>query len=301
MRRRTYVLDSNVEPFNHYLTFSSVNYVQYKYIIGEEGPFNSLEYSINGGKTWTALPPNTYTPEIEGEVLWRGQQSTFGENKYRTFSGTQQYNASGDPLSLIYGSNIMNEDYYNSIQLENYCNQRLFEGDINLVSAAISLFHNNLSSYCYYQMFKGCTSLQYIPQSLYEVSFNNISRGCFQSMFEDCSSIDINPYNVNNFRLYPQTLKTECYSAMFKNCTSLTRAPYLPALTLVDRCYNEMFYGCSSLNYIKAMFLTTPSNSYTHDWVVGVASEGVFVKNKDATWTLVGDKAIPSGWAVTRE
>ena len=59
-----------------------------------------------------------------------------------------------------------------------------------------------------------------------------------------------------------------------------------------------MFYGCSKLNYIKALFTTTPSNSYTGSWVSGVASSGTFVKNKNATWNVTGSNGIPSGWTV---
>ena len=85
---------------------------------------------------------------------------------------------------------------------------------------------------------------------------------------------------------------------MFYNCTSLSTAPTLPAKTLVSDCYYYMFYGCRKLNYIKALFTTTPSSSYTSNWVSGVASSGTFVKNIDATWDVTGTYGIPSGWTV---
>ena len=44
-----------------------------------------------------------------------------------------------------------------------------------------------------------------------------------------------------------------------------------------------MFYGCTSLNYIKAMFTTTPSTTYTQNWVQNVAT---------------GVHGVPSGWTV---
>ena len=46
------------------------------------------------------------------------------------------------------------------------------------------------------------------------------------------------------------------------------------------------------------MFKTTPSSTYTGYWVDGVASNGTFVKNVDATWTTTGVNGIPSGWTV---
>ena len=85
---------------------------------------------------------------------------------------------------------------------------------------------------------------------------------------------------------------------MFSDCTSLTTAPVLPATTLVNNCYYQMFQGCTNLNYIKAMFTTTPSTTYTQNWVNGVASTGTFVKNSAATWNVTGIHGIPTGWTV---
>ena len=49
------------------------------------------------------------------------------------------------------------------------------------------------------------------------------------------------------------------------------------------------------------MFLTTPGTSYTGSWLSGVAANGTFVKNKDATWNVTGIHGIPSGWTVLTE
>jgi hypothetical protein len=59
-----------------------------------------------------------------------------------------------------------------------------------------------------------------------------------------------------------------------------------------------MFQGCSRLNYIKAMFTTTPSTSYTYNWVNGVASTGIFVKNSAATWVRTGLDGVPTAWTI---
>lgn len=59
-----------------------------------------------------------------------------------------------------------------------------------------------------------------------------------------------------------------------------------------------MFINCSNLNYIKAMFTTTPTTSYTAQWVSGVAATGTFVKNSAATWNVTGVNGIPDGWTV---
>ena len=111
-------------------------------------------------------------------------------------------------------------------------------------------------------------------------------------MFNGCTSLTTAP------ELPATTLAESCYSSMFIDCTSLTTVPELPATTLANDCYHSMFYGCSNLNYIKAMFTTTPSTTYTTNWVSGVSSTGTFVKNSAASWNVSGIHGIPSGWTV---
>lgn len=85
---------------------------------------------------------------------------------------------------------------------------------------------------------------------------------------------------------------------MFQQNNSVTTAPDLPATTLVNNCYYGMFYQCSNLNYVKAMFTTTPSDSYTLGWLKQVSATGTFVKNSAAQWDVTGINGIPSGWTI---
>ena len=59
-----------------------------------------------------------------------------------------------------------------------------------------------------------------------------------------------------------------------------------------------MFNNCTKLNYIKAMFLTTPSNTYTENWTYNISSSGTFVKNASASWDVTGVNGIPENWTV---
>lgn len=113
-------------------------------------------------------------------------------------------------------------------------------------------------------------------------------------MFRECTTI----VSVDENFLPATTLSENCYYALFYNCISLVNAPVLPATTLCLDCYNYMFYGCNRLNYIKALFTTTPRDYYTNNWVLGVASTGTFIKNPEATWDVVGDSGVPEGWRV---
>ena len=88
---------------------------------------------------------------------------------------------------------------------------------------------------------------------------------------------------------------------MFYWCASLTKAPELPAATLVENCYEYMFGMCINLNYVKALFITQPSSTYTNFWLTGVCTEGTFVKSKKASWRnsdVRGVSGIPLLWTV---
>ena len=141
--------------------------------------------------------------------------------------------------------------------------------------------YGNIMSLLYGDEFIGVTSLSNKNYIFNQLFYNNTKLN-----------------NAKNLILPATTLAYACYSDMFYGCTNLTTAPELPATTLVNSCYFQMFYNCRSLNYIKAMFTTTPSATYTGDWVSGVSSTGTFVKNSAATWNVTGVNGIPSGWTV---
>lgn len=143
----------------------------------------------------------------------------------------------------------------------------------------------------------------------------NVLGNCNSMLFGDDaeSNLDLTGYNYAFYKLFSYcpniidasqlilpatTLAEGCYNEMFVGCASLVTAPELPATTLANKCYNNMFEDCTKLNYIKALFTTTPSSSYTSDWVSGVSRTGTFIKNKNATWNVTGENGIPSGWTV---
>ena len=171
--------------------------------------------------------------------------------------------------------------------LASSCYSYMFKGCTSLTTAP-ELPATTLANHCYNCMFKGCTSLTSAP----ELSATTLTQSCYINMFEGCTSLTSAP------ELPATTLTRGCYQSMFKGCTGLTSAPQLPATTLAQDCYYNMFYGCRRLNYIKAMFTTTPSSTYTENWVAGVATNGTFVKNSAAQWNVSGFNGIPNGWTV---
>ena len=275
---------------------------------------NDVEYSIDGNDNWTTLTAGTASPSINtGQTLsFRGNLTPASSTGVGTFTISKSCDLTGNCNSLLFGddtkSNLslngksyafyklfyncstiksVSSNFLPATTLANYCYSNMFYGCYYLTSAP-DLPATELASYCYQSMFQNCTiSLTKSP----ELPATELASYCYQSMFQNC------PLKTAP-KLPATVLKLGCYYCMFQDCIQLTKAPELPAKTLASSCYVYMFNRCQKLNYIKAMFTTTPSSSYTAQWVSGVASSGTFVKNKNATWNVTGIDGIPSGWTV---
>ena len=227
---------------------------------------NTLSYSKDNGQTWaTADSATTISVNVGDKVLWKGAPTpqtsypTYGIGK---FSGDTdvRYSVEGNAMSLLFGDNFNGQT---SLSGKDYALGYLFSDNTNVTSAEnLSLPATTLAISCYDSMFQGCTNLTTAPE------------------------------------LPATTLIDRCYRSMFFGCSSLTTAPELPATTLAGECYGYMFQGCTNLKLIKAMFLTTPSVSFTRSWVEGLGTGGTFIKNSEATWTTTGPNGIPYGWTV---
>ena len=196
------------------------------------------------------------------------------------------------------------------------CYYSMFYGCENLTIAP-ELPATSLASGCYANMFQRCTSLTSAP----ELPATSLASGCYANMFQECTSLTIAPalpattlasdcyarmfVNCTSLTTAPDlpaaSLADGCYYTMFAQCTSLTTAPELPATDLVSHCYSYMFAKCSNLDYVKALFISSPSSNYTASWLEGVSTSGTFVKSKDATWNVTGSNGIPSGWTILTE
>ena len=107
--------------------------------------------------------------------------------------------------------------------------------------------HPTMASYCYANMFRGCTSLIQAPA----LPATTLAGSCYANIFQGCTSLTQAP------ALPATTLADSCYSHMFSGCTSLTQAPALPATTLPMRCYTSIFQGCTSLTQAPELPATT--------------------------------------------
>lgn len=267
----------------------------------EDGTFkftrNPINYSLDGGQTWTELAANTTTPTVTAgnKIMFKGNASITNAG-IGTFSSSGNYEAMGNPYSLIYGDAFYGDitstarELYGLFRDSGKREDKVMEkeGAPGLVSAEhLGLPNIPLTMYCYSNMLMGCELLTTAP-ALPAVT---LAGSCYHSMFYGCSSLTTAP------ALPSTTLADNCYNSMFASCTSLTTAPELPAATLAERCYYGMFFGCPSLNYIKMLATDVTATDCLVNWLDGVSATGTFIKHPDANLES-GVNGIPAGWTV---
>ena len=301
----------------------------------------AISASTDGGVTWRELVPAKYSDNSgntivvnEGdEVMFKGTSSGYsvvwwGSYSYGVrFSGSSLVDVEGNIMSLVYGDNfVSNSELTSTHSFFGLFGPPYPQHSANyLVRSAEKLVlpTQNLTEYCYANMFSGAENLTtppYLPSK-------NLAEGCYSSMFNGCISLTKAP------RLPADVLAKNCYRYMFYGCTSLTTAPsVLPATELTEQCYLRMFYGCNSLttapelpdvsryvwpltvpltngrpyeymfsnctslNYVKCL-LRSPNSNYMGEWLYNVSPTGTFVKAGGASWVR-SENGIPSGWTV---
>ena len=215
--------------------------------------------------TWKKISPaSNQTVEMDtlnsGETLYvRGNNAAYSwEPRYNSSPST--FNIFGNnKLCYVYGNimSLINKKGFDNLTgyTEDYVFPMLFSGaTIEMNSSKhILMPSSNTTRYCYYNMFKGCTSLTTAP----ELPATAMSEQCYARMFSNCTSLATAP------ELPAYTLANHCYEYMFSGCNSLTTLPsnLLPATTLAPYCYAYMFQGCTGLttlpnNLLPATTLT---------------------------------------------
>ncbi len=207
----------------------------------------NVQYSLDKGKTWEALPSDTLILlKRKGEKALLKGMNPEGFSKegsfYFRFVMTGRIAASGSVMSLIDGSGE------SLVIPREYCFYRLFEECVSLAQAP-QLPAHTLRRGCYKEMFIECTSLTYAPK----LPAQTLEKNCYAGMFKGCTSLTKVP------KLPATTLARECYRSMFRGCISLKHAPKLPATELSEECYEEMFKGCTHLEQAPKLSSTNLS------------------------------------------
>ena len=146
---------------------------------------------------------------------------------------------------------------------------------------------------CYRDMYAFCYGLTTMPS----LSAKTLAPNCYQSMFRNTPNL------VNVTDLPAVTVTSNCYSNMFAG-SGITRSPKIYAATLESNSCYHMFYGCEALNSIEVAFRVWDTHfnldSFTKDWVAGVASSGTFVKPLSLPEEF-GTSRIPENWTVINQ
>lgn len=248
----------------------------------------SFQYSFNSGATWNNATSSTTITMNNGIPLWFKGNLRTTSTGIGHFSASTQFEAAGNPMSLIYGENFTGET-----SVPNNAFYRLFDNCSNLTSIdGIELPATTLGDSCYGNMFMNCTSLTSIPSGLLPAT--TLEMRCYMGMFQNCFALTTVPSDL----LSAATLKPLCYTHMFDGCTSLTAAPNLPAITLMANCYNSMFKNCRQLTSITCLAMDVTATDCTEQWVSGVAANGTFTKAQGFLGWTQGVDGIPQGWTV---
>ena len=252
-----------------YLTFTALENTTFSF------SRNNLQYSTNNGSSWSTLTKNTSTPTITtgNKILFketlRPGSSHVGIG---TFSSTGNFNVSGNIMSLICGDDYANKTDLNISGVSDGafaslfadCRKLINAENLVLPSASVKIQGISISSnyYCYFDMFRNCSSLTAVPN----LSQIELSTGCYIGMFSGCTSLTTAP------ALPATTLSYDCYRGMFDGCTSLTTAPELPATTLTSYCYHSMFEGCTGLTTAPALPATELASYCYYNMFYGCTS-----------------------------
>ena len=237
------VTQTGIGTNKNYLTFEALENSTFTF------SRNDLQYSLDGGTTWTTLPAGTASPTVQaGErIMWKAELTPNSSNGIGTFSSTGKFNAEGNIMSLLYGDDFVGQT---SLSDKSWAFYRLFYCTWIVNAGNLVLPATTLAVRCYYEMFKSCSNLTSAP----ELPATTLASNCYGYMFEGCTSLTTAP------ELPATTLTGHCYEEMFCGCTSLTTAPELPATTLANSCYNSMFSSCTSLTTAPELPATTLDN-----------------------------------------
>ena len=232
-----------------YLTFSSPNSFTLKVNDATKHWDGTLEYSTDAS-VWTTWDGTTTLSAVDNDGEYVLYLRGTGNTVITGSNASYNWVLTGSDIACI--GNIENLLDYATVEAGNhptmspYCYYYMFR-DCTSLTQAPALPATTLAPECYYYMFRNCTSLTQAPA----LPATTLAESCYRHMFHGCTSLTQAP------ALPATTLAPYCYYYMFYDCTGLTQAPTLPATTLESNCYHSMFHGCTSLTQAPALPATT--------------------------------------------
>lgn len=251
---------------------------------GETSDF-TLAVGSNGAKEWDGTVE--YSTDHTTWTTWNGTSiSSVDKKLYLRGSGDTKFWTSNGAKFVLSARAACSGNIQTLLEYSNpptsiptsYCYANMFSGCTNL-TAAPALPATTLAEGCYVCMFNGCTSLTAAP----ELPATTLASFCYGAMFDSCTSLTQAP------ELPATTLTTYCYQEMFRNCSSLVQAPALPATTLATTCYGAMFNGCASLTKAPELPATT---------LADYCYEGMFYKCTGLKISSTQSSEYPTAWRI---
>ena len=158
------------------------------FVVGAKNPQwnGTLEYSVDDGDSWTTWSGNQINGNAETPIYMRGigntKLSINGVDNSWIFTGKY---CEGNIENLLNYQTVMQGGHPTMGQ---NCCDSMFHDCINMLTTP-DLSQANLASYCYYTMFKGCTSLVSVcTLPVPNLDYSN----CYSWMFEGCTSLSLN-------------------------------------------------------------------------------------------------------------
>ncbi len=200
-----------------------------------------IEYSKNGGSTWTAFNGATVSATTGDEIWFKG--SLTGGCGANTETGSSKFYTSGY--------------FFASGNIQSLCG-----------------FYNTLQVYHFSYLFSKCSFLNIDENNKLLLPATTLADNCYSSMFQGCTSLTKAPV------LPAEEMLTNCYGFMFNGCTNLNYIKCLatnPSNSILNHLTINWVNGvASSGTFVKNFAATWTSNcgtsTYPCNWTVETAS-----------------------------
>ena len=197
-----------------------------------------IEYSKNGGSTWTAFNGATVSATTGDEIWFKG--SLTGGCGANTETSSSKFYTSGY--------------FFASGNIQSLCG-----------------FYNTLQVYHFSYLFSKCYFLNIDENNKLLLPATTLATYCYNYMFRECTSLTTAP------ELPATTLVDNCYNYMFQGCTSLNYIKAMfttePSTSYMNNWVNGV---ASSGTFVKNSAATWTSScgvsTYPCDWTVDTAS-----------------------------
>ena len=179
-----------VLPFNQqYFTFEilSAGTINWSHYNADQGiGLKTISYSLNNG-VWTDIVPGTSISVDAGDIVrFKGTNDAYADFSTNNNFGTTtaEFNCYGNILSLIYGDNFTGQTTLPTGSSYNFAN--FFRGCLGIHSAENLILPENVTEYCYFLMFRNCSSLTGTPV----LPAATLADNCYYSMFLYCDAVN---------------------------------------------------------------------------------------------------------------